>query len=244
MKKKNLLLLIGLVMIVSACGSKTEEIPEMTDTVISHTEETVVLPEPETEVFVEESSTEVDSEIESSEVEYSMEVIEGAPVNLTDCSLTIQGDAFRIPGPIQQFLELGWRFPEDYEVPMLESTQSAMVEIKNGDNTVTVVIFNNGDETAPLTDCDVNSIFLYGDVLADGFNYCGMMPRYTTVEEFTSAYPTAELTYTNINDDEATSHYEVYSYTNAWEEYAGEDSAEFVFCDGYLMDMKLTILEY
>lgn len=243
MKKKNLLLLIGLVMIVSACGSKTEKAPEVTDTVVSQIEETTILSEPETEAIAE-SSMEVTSEVESSEVEYSMEVIEGAPVDLTDCSLTIQGDAFRIPGPIQQFLELGWRFPEDYEVPMLESTQSVMVEIKNGDNTVTVVIFNNGDETAPLTDCDVNSIFLYGDVLADGFNYCGMMPRYTTVEEFTSAYPTAELTYTNIDDEEATSHYEVYSYTNAWEEYAGEDSAEFVFCDGYLVDMKLTILEY
>lgn len=243
MKKKNLLLLIGLVMIVSACGSKTEKAPEVIDTVVSQVEETTIPSEPETEAIVE-SSMEVTSEVESSGVEYSMEVIEGAPVDLTDCSLTIQGDAFRIPGPVQQFLELGWRFPEDYEVPMLESTQSEMVEIKNGDNTVTVVIFNNGEEAAPLTDCDVNSIFLYGDVLADGFNYCGMMPRYTTVEEFTSAYPTAELTYTNINDEEATSHYEVYSYTNAWEEYAGEDSAEFVFCDGYLVDMKLTILEY
>ena len=243
MKKKNLLLLIGLVMIVSACGSKTEKAPEVIDTVVGQTEETVITSEPETEAVVE-SSMEVTSEVESSEVEYSMEVIEGVPVDLTDCSLTIQGDAFRIPGPIQQFLELGWRFPEDYEVPMLESTQSEMVEIKNGENTVTVVIFNNGDETAPLTDCDVNSIFLYGDVLADGFNYCGKMHQNTTVEEFTSTYPTAELTYTNINDEEATSHYEVYSYTNAWEEYAGEDSAEFVFCDGYLMDMKLTILEY
>lgn len=243
MKKKNLLLLIGLVMVVSACGSKTEKAPEAVDTIIHQTEETTVTPEPET-TDVEESSMEVSSEVESSEVKYSMEVIEGAPVNLTDCSLTIQGDVFRVPGPIQQFLELGWRLPEDYEVPMLENNESDMLDLTSGEDTITVVVYNNGNETAPLTDCDVNSVFLYGDVLTDGFNYCGMMPDYTTVEEFTSAYPTAELSFTNIDDEEATSHYEVYSYTNEWEEHTGMDSVEFVFVDGYLHDMKLTIFEY